>query len=191
MTIEFDPQQPAGSRVLSITVGGAPLDPNKTYRVATNDFMARGGDGYATFAAVDPLLPLEDTPLLSDEVMIYLRDLGTACRAASKAASPPNSETPPRIAARRRSFESRSRFSEPARSSRPATPAATLRPVWAWPLNGCNAMVLPEPPISALAPSADADRSARGSAAVIAGQIPTRLVRCWAPTPPTPPRSAG
>ncbi len=76
MTIEFDPQQPAGSRVLSIAVGGAPLDPNKFYRIAVNDFMARGGDGYATFATVDPLLPLEDTPLLSDEVMIYLRDLG-------------------------------------------------------------------------------------------------------------------
>jgi 2',3'-cyclic-nucleotide 2'-phosphodiesterase (5'-nucleotidase family) len=76
MTIEFDPQQPAGSRVLSIAVGGTPLDPNKFYRIAVNDFMARGGDGYSTFAAVDPLLPLEDTPLLSDEVMIYLRDLG-------------------------------------------------------------------------------------------------------------------
>ena len=76
MTIEFDPQQPAGSRVLAIAVGGAPLDPNKIYRVAVNDFMARGGDGYVTFAAVDPLVPLEDTPLLSNEVMIYLRDLG-------------------------------------------------------------------------------------------------------------------
>jgi len=76
MTIAFNPQQAAGSRVLSIVVGGTPLDPNKFYRVAVNDFMARGGDGYSTFAAVDPLLPLEDTPLLSDEVMIYLRDLG-------------------------------------------------------------------------------------------------------------------
>jgi 2',3'-cyclic-nucleotide 2'-phosphodiesterase (5'-nucleotidase family) len=76
MTIEFDPQQPAGSRVLSIAVGGTPLDPNKFYRIAVNDFMARGGDDYSTFAAVDPLLPLEDSPLLSDEVMIYLRDLG-------------------------------------------------------------------------------------------------------------------
>ena len=76
MTIEFDPQRPAGSRVLSIAAGGAPLDPDKFYRVAVNDFMARGGDGYAAFAAVDPLLPLEDTPLLSDEVMVYLRDLG-------------------------------------------------------------------------------------------------------------------
>ena len=25
---------------------GAPLDPKKTYRLATNDYMARGGDGY-------------------------------------------------------------------------------------------------------------------------------------------------
>jgi 5'-nucleotidase/UDP-sugar diphosphatase len=76
MTIEFDPQRAAGSRVLSIAVGGAPLDPDKFYRVAVNDFMARGGDDYSTFAAVDPLIPLEDTPLLADEVMIYLRDLG-------------------------------------------------------------------------------------------------------------------
>ena len=37
--------------------------------------MARGGDGYSPFAAVDPLVPLEDTPLLSDEVMVYLRGL--------------------------------------------------------------------------------------------------------------------
>ena len=76
MKIEFDPQRAVGHRVLTIAVGGAPLDPNKFYRVAVNDFMARGGDDYSTFAAVDPLLPLEDTPLLSDEVMIYLRDLG-------------------------------------------------------------------------------------------------------------------
>jgi 5'-nucleotidase/UDP-sugar diphosphatase len=72
MKVEFDPQRPAGSRVLNMTVGGAPLDDNKTYRVAVNDFMARGGDGYP-FAAIDPLVPLEDTPLVSDEVMIYLR----------------------------------------------------------------------------------------------------------------------
>jgi 5'-nucleotidase/UDP-sugar diphosphatase len=75
MRIEFDPKQPAGSRVLGITVGGAPLDPDRVYRVAVNDFMARGSDGYSTLAATDPLLPIEDTPLLSDEVMIYLRGL--------------------------------------------------------------------------------------------------------------------
>jgi 5'-nucleotidase/UDP-sugar diphosphatase len=73
MKVAFDPQRPAGGRVLAITVGGAPLDANKVYRVAINDFMARGGDGYSSFAAIDPLVPLEDTPLLSDEVMIHLR----------------------------------------------------------------------------------------------------------------------
>jgi 2',3'-cyclic-nucleotide 2'-phosphodiesterase (5'-nucleotidase family) len=75
MAVEFDPRQPAGARVKAITVGGAPLDPGKTYRVATNDFMARGGDGYAGFAEVEPAVPLGDAPLLSDEVMVYLREL--------------------------------------------------------------------------------------------------------------------
>ena len=59
----------------------AARSPTRFYRVAINDFMARGGDGYATFAAVDPLVPLEDTPLLSDEVMIYLRGLRQRARA--------------------------------------------------------------------------------------------------------------
>jgi 2',3'-cyclic-nucleotide 2'-phosphodiesterase (5'-nucleotidase family) len=77
LAVEFDPQRAAGNRVLSIKIGGAPLDPNKTYRVATNDFLARGGDGYAAFAAVRPLIPIDDTPLLANEVMVYLRNLGT------------------------------------------------------------------------------------------------------------------
>jgi 5'-nucleotidase/UDP-sugar diphosphatase len=77
MTVEFDPHQPPGARVLGITIGGAPLDPAKTYRIATNDFMARGADGYTSFADLEPLVPLEDAPLLSDEVMVYLRGVGT------------------------------------------------------------------------------------------------------------------
>ena len=77
LKIEFDPRQPAGNRVQSIAVGGAPLDADKTYRVATNDFMARGGDGYAAFAAASPLVPLEDTPLLANEVRIDLVEIGT------------------------------------------------------------------------------------------------------------------
>jgi 5'-nucleotidase/UDP-sugar diphosphatase len=54
-----------------------PLDPAKSYRIATNDFLARGGDGYDMFARVKPLVPLDDTPLLVNEVMVYLRNLGT------------------------------------------------------------------------------------------------------------------
>lgn len=33
-------------QVLSILVDGKPIDPNATYTLATNDFMASGGDGY-------------------------------------------------------------------------------------------------------------------------------------------------
>jgi 5'-nucleotidase/UDP-sugar diphosphatase len=75
MTVAFDPQRPAGGRVLAIAIDGAPLDPDRLYRVAVNDFMARGGDGYTTLATADRLLPLEDTPLLSNEVIIYLSGL--------------------------------------------------------------------------------------------------------------------
>lgn len=75
MKVEFDSRQPPGARVTAISVGGAPLDPSKTYRIATNDFMARGGDGYASFAELSPLVPLEDAPLLADEVMIYLNGM--------------------------------------------------------------------------------------------------------------------
>jgi 2',3'-cyclic-nucleotide 2'-phosphodiesterase (5'-nucleotidase family) len=77
LTVEFDPRRPAGSRVLAIGVGDAPLEPDRTYRVAINDFLARGGDGYAAFAAMRPLLPVDDAPLLANEVMIHLRHLGT------------------------------------------------------------------------------------------------------------------
>jgi len=42
----FDPSKPAGERIVSVEVGGQPLDPNAVYRVAVNNFMAGGGDGY-------------------------------------------------------------------------------------------------------------------------------------------------
>jgi 2',3'-cyclic-nucleotide 2'-phosphodiesterase (5'-nucleotidase family) len=76
-SVHYDPARPAGERIVSIAVGGAPLDPEQTYRVATNDFLARGGDGYDTFAPAARLLPLDDTPLLANEVMVQLRRLGT------------------------------------------------------------------------------------------------------------------
>jgi 5'-nucleotidase / UDP-sugar diphosphatase len=77
MRIEYDPQQPAGSRVVSIAVGGAPLDPDRMYKLATNDFMARGGDGYTSLTHNAPAVPPDDSPRLSNEVMVYLREVGS------------------------------------------------------------------------------------------------------------------
>jgi len=40
----------AGNKVANVLVAGVPIDPAKTYKLATNDFMAVGGDGYTMFA---------------------------------------------------------------------------------------------------------------------------------------------
>lgn len=46
LSFAFDPNKPVGERILWVTVGDEPLDLAKVYRVATNDFMAAGGDSY-------------------------------------------------------------------------------------------------------------------------------------------------
>jgi len=51
MTFTFDQSKPVGSRVVSATVGGQPLDPARVYRVQTIDYLLTGGDGQTTFAA--------------------------------------------------------------------------------------------------------------------------------------------
>jgi len=40
---------PGAYRVVAVDVGGQPIDDTRTYRVATNAFLATGGDGFATF----------------------------------------------------------------------------------------------------------------------------------------------
>lgn len=50
LKFSYDPKKPAGQRVVDVTVQGQALDLNRTYRVATNDFTAAGGDGYTSFA---------------------------------------------------------------------------------------------------------------------------------------------
>ena len=77
ITVEADLSRPPGSRVTAIRVGGAPLDEKRTYTVVTNDFVARGGDGYSMFADAPRLLPDTDAPLLANDVMVYIRKLGT------------------------------------------------------------------------------------------------------------------
>lgn len=51
LTFEFDPTQPAGSRVGEVLVGGKALDKASEYTVAINDFLGIGGDGYEVFKA--------------------------------------------------------------------------------------------------------------------------------------------
>jgi 5'-nucleotidase/UDP-sugar diphosphatase len=73
----FDPRRPRGSRVLKVTVGDKPLDPAATYRVATNEYMMAGGDGYASLTKGRPIIDASGGPLLANVVMDYIAAKGT------------------------------------------------------------------------------------------------------------------
>ena len=51
---------PEMHRITSVTVGNKPLNPNTVYTVATNDFLADGGDGYEEFRKGTQLTYFED-----------------------------------------------------------------------------------------------------------------------------------
>ena len=78
MTVEFELAREPGSRVTAMRVGGAPLDESRTYRVAVLDYLARGSDDYAMFSNARRITPDNDAPLMVNEVVEYLRKLGTA-----------------------------------------------------------------------------------------------------------------
>ncbi|UTE77361.1 5'-nucleotidase C-terminal domain-containing protein [Rossellomorea sp. KS-H15a] len=66
MTYELDVFAPAGERIKNLHINGEPVDMEKEYLVATNDFMAVGGDDYTMFT---------DGPLVNefsalDEILI-------------------------------------------------------------------------------------------------------------------------
>lgn len=59
MRIEYNPNAPVGSKVTKITVGNTIINLNDAttkYKLATNDFMANGGDGYTAIKELKTLI---------------------------------------------------------------------------------------------------------------------------------------
>jgi 2',3'-cyclic-nucleotide 2'-phosphodiesterase (5'-nucleotidase family) len=77
MTVEVDLKQPPGERVVSVMIGGEPLDPAKTYTVATNDYMASGGDGYRSFVGAKILIDAAGAVLMATQVIDYIAARGS------------------------------------------------------------------------------------------------------------------
>lgn len=77
LKFEVDPKASVGSRISKVEVNGEALDPAKRYKVATNNFMLTGGDGYSSFANGKVLIGVTDGKLMANEVMSYVRKLGT------------------------------------------------------------------------------------------------------------------
>ena len=62
--------------MLEVKVGGEPLRPDATYRVATNDYMAGGGDGYAMLTGARRIIDASGGTLMTTVVMDYVASLG-------------------------------------------------------------------------------------------------------------------
>jgi 2',3'-cyclic-nucleotide 2'-phosphodiesterase (5'-nucleotidase family) len=77
MTVEVDLKAVPGERVKSVMVGGEPLDPARTYTVATNDYMASGGDGYKAFIGAKNLIDKSGAVLMATQVIDYIAAKGT------------------------------------------------------------------------------------------------------------------
>ena len=61
-----------GARVKTVTIKGEALDPNREYKVATNDFMACGGDGYGMLAGETHVSADSGTRLVALDVIDYI-----------------------------------------------------------------------------------------------------------------------
>jgi len=57
--------------VKELTIGGKPVDPNKTYRLCTNDYILGGGDGYEIMKKASD--PFNTSILLSYVVTEYIK----------------------------------------------------------------------------------------------------------------------
>ena len=60
LEMRFDPAAPIGSRVKSIRLRGAAIQPERQYAVVVNGFMAEGGDGYTMFTSVRGRVDLQN-----------------------------------------------------------------------------------------------------------------------------------
>ena len=70
ITFTLDTSKSAGQRVSDIMINGEALDVNKTYKLATNDFLAIGGDDYKMFIGAKKYA---ENALLSDVLVDYIK----------------------------------------------------------------------------------------------------------------------
>ncbi len=75
LRVEFEAAAPVGQRVRAVSVlqegRWVPLEPDRAYRVVTNNFMRLGGDGYTAFRD-DALEAYDNGPALEDMLAAYL-----------------------------------------------------------------------------------------------------------------------
>ena len=76
VTFVYDPTAEAGARVSEVMVGGAALEADKLYKVAVNDYILGGGDGYASLGGGRLITDTGAGALLANDVMAYVEKMG-------------------------------------------------------------------------------------------------------------------
>jgi 2',3'-cyclic-nucleotide 2'-phosphodiesterase (5'-nucleotidase family) len=75
LVVTVDRAAPQGQRVRSVEIRGERLDPSRRYRLATNDFLARGGDGYWMLAGEMRASIDSGARLVAQDVIAYVEAL--------------------------------------------------------------------------------------------------------------------
>ena len=57
-------------------VGDKPLDDTGSYKLATNDFVLGGGDGFTSLGQGKVLVDARGGKLVANDVMVYVKKLG-------------------------------------------------------------------------------------------------------------------
>jgi 5'-nucleotidase / UDP-sugar diphosphatase len=76
LTFVFDPSAEAGARVSEVMVNGAPMAPDTVYKVAVNDYILGGGDGYAALGGGRIVTNQGGGNLVANDVMAYVEKAG-------------------------------------------------------------------------------------------------------------------
>ncbi len=71
-----DLTRPPGQRVQDITIGGRPLDRKARYRLATSNFLANGGDGYAVLSVAPRLMEDRTADFVSTQLIAHIARSG-------------------------------------------------------------------------------------------------------------------
>jgi 5'-nucleotidase/UDP-sugar diphosphatase len=72
----YDATAEAGKRVSEVMVAGSPLEADKLYRVAVNNFILGGGDGYAALGGGRLITDSGAGGLIASDVMAYIENQG-------------------------------------------------------------------------------------------------------------------
>jgi 2',3'-cyclic-nucleotide 2'-phosphodiesterase (5'-nucleotidase family) len=69
LRLMYDPALPKGRRIVELTAGGQPVTAEARYRLATSNYLAGGGDGYALLKGLPVLRPAEGSPVETDVLL--------------------------------------------------------------------------------------------------------------------------